>query len=125
MASLAQAKHLRAKYLLMAREAYGEALRLLHQALSFSSEATSPAVLATICLLWKFDVCTFDDLLITLPQVDSRYKSLELTMRLTMILCLDHHGRRPLHTCRQKSAPTRSARSSPHTVLLFSSHLHY
>jgi hypothetical protein len=56
MASLAQVQHMGGSYLRQARKTYGLSLHHLRAALNDSREVGSPAVLATVYLLWKYDV---------------------------------------------------------------------
>ncbi|CAM1510982.1 Fc.00g084950.m01.CDS01 [Cosmosporella sp. VM-42] len=61
MAHLARTKHMGDSYLRKARGAYGSALHRLGLALSDGSEATSPSGLATVGLLWKYDIIMGED----------------------------------------------------------------
>ncbi len=56
MASLAQVNRAGDLHLQQARKAYGRALNHLGTALNSSDEAGTPAVLATVYLLWKYCV---------------------------------------------------------------------
>ena len=56
IASLANVKHMGESHLRKARRSYGSALQQLGLALNDSNKASSPAVLATVGLLWKYDV---------------------------------------------------------------------
>lgn len=57
MASLAKAKHMGDEYINRARTTYGLALRSLGSSLQQEKDSPSAAILATVDILWKYDVC--------------------------------------------------------------------
>lgn len=56
MALLAKAKHMGNGYMDWARTAYGLALQSLGSSLQQEKDSPSAAVLATVDILWKYDV---------------------------------------------------------------------
>lgn len=56
MATLAKTKHMGNAYINMARTAYGLALQSLGSSLQQEKDSPSAAVLATVDILWRYDV---------------------------------------------------------------------
>ncbi|KAL6892165.1 hypothetical protein GGI43DRAFT_387038 [Trichoderma evansii] len=61
MASLAKAKHMGNEYISRARTAYGLALKSLSSSLQQEKESPSAAILATVDILWKYDLIMGED----------------------------------------------------------------
>ncbi|EHK46022.1 hypothetical protein TRIATDRAFT_88599 [Trichoderma atroviride IMI 206040] len=61
MATLAKTKHMDNEYINMARTAYGLALQSLGSSLQHEKDSPSAAVLATVDILWKYDMIMGED----------------------------------------------------------------
>ncbi|KAL7900523.1 hypothetical protein HDV64DRAFT_244441 [Trichoderma sp. TUCIM 5745] len=61
MASLAKAKHMGDEYINRARTTYGLALRSLGSSLQQEKDSPSAAILATVDILWKYDLIMGED----------------------------------------------------------------
>jgi hypothetical protein len=57
LATFARVKNMNPSYLRRSRQSYGLAVSQLRSVLNNASEAYSSAPLATVVLLWKYDVC--------------------------------------------------------------------